>query len=41
MTNRAIGALTRRWPCAGSVHGPLPALLVALTVVTGVVDAVS
>ena len=41
MTNRALGALTRRWPWSGSVPGPLPALLVTLTVVTGVVDAVS
>ena len=30
-----------RWPWAGSGHGPLPALLVVLTVVTGLVDAVS
>jgi uncharacterized membrane protein YoaK (UPF0700 family) len=30
-----------RWPWAGSGHGPLPPLLVALTVVTGLVDAVS
>jgi uncharacterized membrane protein YoaK (UPF0700 family) len=30
-----------RWPWAGSGHGPLPPLLVTLTVVTGVVDAVS
>lgn len=30
-----------RWPWAGSGHGPLPVLLVLLTVVTGVVDAVS
>jgi len=29
------------WPWAGSGHGPLPALLVLLTVVTGLVDAVS
>ena len=41
MTNRAFGALTRGWPWPGSMHGPLAALLVALTVVTGVVDAVS
>ena len=41
MTNRAFGALTRRWPWAGSVPGPLSAVLVTLTVVTGVVDAVS
>jgi uncharacterized membrane protein YoaK (UPF0700 family) len=31
--------VSRRWPWSG--HGPLPALLVALTVVTGLVDAVS
>ena len=30
-----------RWPWAGSRDGPLPWLLVLLTVVTGVVDAVS
>ena len=29
------------WPWSGDGHGPLPALLVALTVVTGLVDAVS
>ena len=29
------------WPWSGSGHGPLPALLVVLTVVTGLVDAVS
>ena len=29
------------WPWAGSEHGPLSALLVTLTVVTGLVDAVS
>jgi uncharacterized membrane protein YoaK (UPF0700 family) len=29
------------WPWSGSGHGPLPPLLVALTVVTGLVDAVS
>ena len=29
------------WPWAGSGHGPLPPLLVLLTVVTGLVDAVS
>jgi uncharacterized membrane protein YoaK (UPF0700 family) len=38
----AFGALTRaRWPWADSGHGPLPALLIMLTVVTGIVDAVS
>ncbi len=31
----------RRWPWADSGHGPLPSLLLLLTVVTGVVDAVS
>jgi uncharacterized membrane protein YoaK (UPF0700 family) len=30
-----------RWPWSASRHGPLPALLVALTVLTGIVDAVS
>jgi uncharacterized membrane protein YoaK (UPF0700 family) len=30
-----------RWPWAGTKTGPLPALLIALTVVTGLVDAVS
>ncbi len=30
-----------RWPWSGSGHGPLPALLMLLTVVTGTVDAVS
>jgi uncharacterized membrane protein YoaK (UPF0700 family) len=30
-----------RWPWASTGHGPLPALLILLTVVTGVVDAVS
>jgi uncharacterized membrane protein YoaK (UPF0700 family) len=30
-----------RWPWTGSGHGPLPALLVVLTIVTGLVDAVS
>jgi uncharacterized membrane protein YoaK (UPF0700 family) len=31
----------RRWLLADSEHGPLPAILLILTVVTGVVDAVS
>jgi uncharacterized membrane protein YoaK (UPF0700 family) len=31
----------RLWPWTGSGHGPLPQLLVLLTVVTGLVDAVS
>jgi uncharacterized membrane protein YoaK (UPF0700 family) len=30
-----------RWPWAGTGHGPLPALLLVLTAVTGIVDAVS
>ena len=34
-------ALARAWPWAGSEYGPLSALLVTLTVVTGLVDAVS
>src|SRR5271166_3984558 len=29
------------WPAAGDRHGPLAPLLIALTVVTGVVDAAS
>ena len=29
------------WPWRGGGHGPLPAVLVLLTVVTGLVDAVS
>ncbi len=29
------------WPASGSRHGPLPALLLALTFLTGVVDAAS
>jgi uncharacterized membrane protein YoaK (UPF0700 family) len=37
-----FGELVRaRWPWTGSGHGPLPVLLVGLTMVTGVVDAVS
>lgn len=32
---------TARWPWAGTGHGPLPALLLMLSVVTGLVDAVS
>jgi uncharacterized membrane protein YoaK (UPF0700 family) len=35
------GVARAAWPWARSGHGPLPALLVTLTVVTGVVDAVS
>jgi uncharacterized membrane protein YoaK (UPF0700 family) len=34
-------SLRERWPWAGSGLGPLPQLLVTLTVVTGIVDAVS
>jgi uncharacterized membrane protein YoaK (UPF0700 family) len=34
-------AVSKLWPWTGSGHGPLPALLVLLTVVTGLVDAVS
>jgi uncharacterized membrane protein YoaK (UPF0700 family) len=30
-----------RWPWAGSGHGPLPVLLLMLSIVTGLVDAVS
>jgi uncharacterized membrane protein YoaK (UPF0700 family) len=41
MSNHALGALTRPWPWPAGEHGRLPAILVALTVVTGVVDAVS
>ena len=36
-----LGPAGARWPWAGSGHGPLPGLLVALTVLSGVVDAVS
>jgi len=35
------GRVYKLWPWAGSGHGPLPSLLIVLTVVTGVVDAVS
>ena len=35
------GSAWARWPWAGSGHGPLPPLLVMLTVVTGLVDSVS
>ena len=41
LTDRVARAARARWPWADSGHGPLPVLLVALTVVTGVVDAVS
>jgi uncharacterized membrane protein YoaK (UPF0700 family) len=34
-------AVRKLWPWAGSGQGPLPPLLVLLTVVTGLVDAVS
>jgi uncharacterized membrane protein YoaK (UPF0700 family) len=37
---RTFGDPRARWPWAGSGYGPLPSLLVLLTVVTGVVDAV-
>ncbi len=38
----SLGDLARaHWPWSGAEHGPLPALLVLLTVVTGIVDAVS
>jgi uncharacterized membrane protein YoaK (UPF0700 family) len=33
--------VSAHWPWTGSGHGPLPPLLVMLTVVTGLVDAVS
>jgi uncharacterized membrane protein YoaK (UPF0700 family) len=37
-----MGEIARRlWPWSGSGHGPLPPLLVLLTLVTGLVDAVS
>src|SRR4051812_49767348 len=37
-----LGRLARAaWPWAGSGHGRLPGILVGLTVVTGLVDAVS
>src|SRR4051812_24202572 len=37
-----LGRVARAgWPWAGSEHGRLPVLLVGLTVVTGLVDAVS
>jgi len=39
MTSRALGGVSHAWPWAGA--GTLPVILVALTVVTGVVDAVS
>src|SRR4051794_30702246 len=41
MSTRALGTVTRAWPWARSEHGTLPVVLVALTVVSGVVDAVS
>jgi uncharacterized membrane protein YoaK (UPF0700 family) len=39
--SRAAEAAAARWPWRGVGQGPLPALLLALTFVTGVVDAVS
>jgi len=41
MSKRALGALTLAWPWPAIEHGPLPAILVAPAVVTGVVDAVA
>src|SRR4051794_38326000 len=41
VTERFARAARARWPWAGSGHGRLPALLVGLTVVPGLVDAVS
>jgi uncharacterized membrane protein YoaK (UPF0700 family) len=41
LTDRLARTARARWPWAGSGHGRLPALLVGLTVVTGLVDAVS
>ena len=38
---RAAQVARRHWPWRESGHGPLPALLLALTAVTGIVDAVS
>jgi Protein of unknown function (DUF1275) len=40
-TSHALDRVRRAWPWAAGEHGPLPAILVALTVVTGLVDAVS
>jgi uncharacterized membrane protein YoaK (UPF0700 family) len=39
--SRLAGFASAHWPWTGSGHGPLPPLLVTLTVVTGLVDAVS
>jgi uncharacterized membrane protein YoaK (UPF0700 family) len=41
LADTAGRAVRAGWPWAGSAHGRLPALLVTLTVVTGLVDAVS
>ncbi len=41
LTDRVARAARARWPWADSGHGRLPLLLVGLTVVTGLVDAVS
>ena len=41
LTDRVARAARARWPWADSGHGRLPVLLVGLTVVTGLVDAVS
>jgi uncharacterized membrane protein YoaK (UPF0700 family) len=38
---RAQQVARRHWPWRETGHGPLPALLLALTVVTGIVDAIS
>jgi uncharacterized membrane protein YoaK (UPF0700 family) len=38
---RFVRRLTARWPWAAEEHGPLPALLLMLSMVTGLVDAVS
>jgi uncharacterized membrane protein YoaK (UPF0700 family) len=39
--DRARQFASRHWPWRETGHGPLPALLLALTAVTGIVDAVS
>jgi uncharacterized membrane protein YoaK (UPF0700 family) len=38
---KAVIAARTRWPWSTAAHGPLPALLLMLSVVTGLVDAVS
>src|SRR5690242_18946563 len=40
-TGHAVARVQRAWPWTGTGHGVLPVILVSLTVVTGVVDAVS